>query len=140
MEKGLETRKTVDRTASRGEARLASPGHDFKSPASQAQDQEDGFEDSAIGVEDHPSVHGELFRTSRDDYPAGDLRYPSPLPSYSSAPSVGVDSNALSSYVTTTPTMTAAPQLLQPQKLPSFSATFSEPDFANPEIRSHYEY
>ncbi len=150
MEKGLKTLQTAGRTASRREAR-ANLGHDFDSddisdsrfPPSRRersrshQDEEDGFNDSAIGPEDHPFANGNNFGPSRDDhqqapYSAGGMS--DPLPSYSSARSFSINSNASSSLAGFTPTVTAAPQFPsvhpQPQTLPSFSAAFGMPSIS----------
>lgn len=150
MEKGLKTLQTVGRTASRRESR-ANLGHDFDSddisdsrfPPSlrersrSHQDEEDGFNDSAIGPEDHPFVNSNAFGSSRDDqqqvpYSAGGISNPSP--SYSSARSFSNNSNASSSLAGFTPTVTAAPQFpsshQQPQTLPSFSAAFGMPSLS----------
>ena len=150
MEKGLKTLQTAGRTASRREAR-ANLGHDFDSDeisdsrfslsgrerSRSNQDDEDGFNDSAIGPDDHPFVNGNTFGSSRDDHPqasysSGGLSNPSP--SYSSARSFSINSNASSSLAGFTPTVTAAPQLpsihQQPQTLPSFSAAFGMPSIS----------
>ena len=152
MEKGLKTLQTAGRTASRREAR-ANLGHNFDSdeisdsrfPLSRRersrshQDEEDGFNDSAIGPEDHPFVNSNAFGSgsSRDDhqqtmYSAGGISNPSP--SYSSARSFSINSNASSSLAGFTPTVTAAPQVpsihQQPQTLPSFSAAFGMPSIS----------
>lgn len=150
MEKGLKTLQTAGRTASRREAR-ANLGHDFDSdeipdgrfPPSRRersrshQDEEDGFNDSAIGPEDPSFVNGNAFGSSRDDhqrtpYSAGGMSNPSP--SYSSARSFSINSNASSSLAGFTPTVTSAPQLpsshQQPQTLPSFSAAFGMPSIS----------
>ena len=147
MEKGLKTLQTAGRTASRREAR-SNQGHDFDSDdisdsrltlsgrerSRSHQDEEDGFNDSAIGPEDHLLVHGSGFGSSRDDhqqapFSAGSL--PNPPPSYGSARSFSINSNASSSLAGFTPTVTASPQFpsshQQPQTLPSFNATFGMP-------------
>ncbi|CAD6564487.1 MAG: hypothetical protein ASARMPREDX12_002683 [Alectoria sarmentosa] len=150
MEKGLKTLQTVGRTASRREAR-ANLGREIDSDeisdsrfpphrrerSRSHQDEEDGFNDSAIGPEDHPFVNSNAFGSSRDDhqqapYSAGGMSNPSP--SYSSARSFSINSNASSSLAGFTPTVTAAPQFpslhQQPQTLPSFSAAFGMPSIS----------
>ena len=150
MEKGLKTLQTAGRTASRREAR-ANLGHEFDSdeisdsrfPLSgrersrSHQDEEDGFNDSAIGPEDHQFVNGGAFGPSRDDhqqapYSAGGMSNPSP--SYSSARSFSINSNTSSSLAGFPPTITPAPQFpavqQQPQTLPSFSAAFGMPSIS----------
>ena len=148
MEKGLKTLQTAGRTASRREAR-ANMGHDFDADeisegrfprhehSRSHQDQEDGFNDSAIGPEDHSFASGNAFGSSRDDhqqasYSAGGMSNPSP--SYTSARSFSINSNASSSLPGFTPTVTAAPQFpsvhQQPQTLPSFSAAFGMPSIS----------
>ena len=151
MEKGLKNLQTAGRTASRREAR-ANQGPDFDSDemidsrlslsgrerSRSNQDEEDGFNDSAIGPDDHSFVHGSVFGSSRDDhqqapYPPGSL--PNPSPSYSSARSFSINSNASSSLAGFTPTVTAAPQFpsnhQQTQTLPSFNATFGMPGISS---------
>ena len=150
MEKGLKTLQTAGRKASRREAR-ANPSHDFDSddisdsryPPSQRersrshQEDEDSFNESAIGSEVHPFANGNAFGSSRDDhqqapYSAGGMSNPSP--SYSSARSFSINSNAPSSLAGFTPTVTAAPQFpsvhQQSQTLPSFSAAFGMPSIS----------
>lgn len=150
MEKGLKTLQTAGRTASRREAR-ANLGHDFDSDdisdsrflpsrrerSRSHQDEEDGFNDSAIGHEDHPFINSNAFGSSREEhqqapYSAGGMSNPSP--SYSSARSFSINSNASSSLPRFTPTVTAAPQFpaiqQQPQTLPSFSAAFGMPSIS----------
>ena len=150
MEKGLKTLQTAGRTASRREAR-ANRSHDPDSddisdtriPPSQRecsksrQDEEDCFNDSGLGPDDHSFGNGNAFGSSRDDhqqapYSAGGMSNPSPP--YSSARSFSINSNASSSLAGFTPTVTAAPQFpsmhQQPQTLPSFSTTFGMPSIS----------
>ena len=149
MEKGFKNLQTAGRTASRREAR-ATQGHDFDSDISDTrfpssrrersrshQDEEDGFNDSGIGPEDHQFVNGNAFGASRDDhqqapYSAGGMSNPSP--SYSSTRSFSIHSNASSSLAGFTPTVTSAPQFpsvhQQSQTLPSFSSAFGIPSIS----------
>ena len=147
MEKGLKTLQAAGRTASRREANLNHDGDsdevlDNRFSSSQGErarshQDEDAFNDSGIGHEDHQFVNGDLFRSSRDDhqqapYSAGGLSNPSP--SYSSTRSFSINSNASSSLAAYTPTVTAAPPVSsahQPsQTLPSFSAAFGMPSIS----------
>ena len=144
MEKGLKTLQTAGRTASRREAR-ANLGHDFDSDeisdnrfphprregSRSHQDEDEVFNDSAIGPE------GNSFGPSRDEhqhapYSAGGISNPSP--SYSSARSFSINSNASSSLAGFTSTVTAPPPCpsahQQPQTLPSFSAAFGMPSIS----------
>lgn len=151
MEKGLKTLQTASRTASRREARanpnsdfdsveiLEKPFHPSRRDRSGSHQDEDPFNDSGIvvGSEEHSFVNGNALGSSREDhqqapYSAGGLSNPSP--SYSSARSFSINSNASSSLASFTPTVTAAPQFppvpQQPQTLPSFSTTFGMPSIS----------
>ncbi len=156
MGKGLKTLQTAYRTALRREAH-ANLSHDFDSDdisdscislsrrkrSQSHQDEEDGFNDSAIGPEDHPFVKSNASGSSRDDhqqapYSAGGIFYPSP----STTPSFSINSNAYSLLAGPTPTVTAAPQFpyiqQQPQTLPSFSVAFGMPSISAALHRSPY--
>ena len=151
MEKGLKTLQAAGRTASRREAR-ANMGPEFDSDemsdsrfsssrrdrSRSHQDEEDVFNDSAIGPEDHSFVNGNAFVSNRDDhqqipYSAGGMSNPSP--SYSSNRSFSINSNASSSIAGFTPTVTSAPPFpstihQQQQTLPSFSDAFGMPSIS----------
>ena len=136
MEKGLETLQTLGRTASEREAR-ANLGYDFDaddisssrfSPNQRErsrlhQDEEDGFYDSAIGVEDHQLVHGGASGPSRGDYQQASYSTGDTFNPLTSYPSFSLKTGFPSEAVEL-PQITSA---IQSPRLPSFSTAFGTP-------------